>query len=255
MFPLAESMTRTSTDNQYKFKHITMSHFDFKKFRIYHDRCAMKVGTDGVLLGAWAEVEKSHNILDIGTGSGLIAIMLAQRTNAQIVGIDLDAQAVEQAKNNAEASPFSQQISISCSDITQYAPNCLYDNIVSNPPYFEESVLPPNTTRANARHTEGLSLENLVKNAKRLMGKDALFQVILPYNVCSKFISLCAVNGLSLLHRTNICTKEGKPFKRSLLRFINNIEATTPTTDMISLSDGNRGRSEEYQKLTEDYYL
>ena len=232
-----------------------MSYFDFKQFRIYHDRCAMKVGTDGVLLGAWAKVDKSLNILDIGTGSGLIAIMMAQRTAAKITGIDYDPDAAEQAKENAKNSPFSQQIEISCHDITTYKCSSLFDNIVSNPPYFEEDILPPNSTRANARHTNGLSLQCLVENAKRLMKRDALFQVILPFKACPRFISLCALSGLSLVHRTDICTKEGKPFKRSMLRFINNIKATCPETDILSLSDGKGGRSEQYKKLTEDYYL
>lgn len=232
-----------------------MSHFDFKQFRIYHDRCAMKVGTDGVLLGAWASVENSQNILDIGTGSGLIAIMLGQRTKGKIVGIEIDPNAVEQAKENAKLSPFSKRIDIQCCDISHYEPEVLFDNIVSNPPYFEESVLPPETTRANARHTNGLTLPMLIKNAKRLMKEDAIFQVVLPYTVCPKFISLCAVNGLSLLHRTDICTKQGKPYKRSLLRFINNIAATRPSSDVLSLSDGHGGRSTEYAELTKDYYL
>ena len=232
-----------------------MSYFDFKKFRIYHDHCAMKVGTDGVLLGAWASVENSENILDIGTGSGLIAIMLAQRTKGKIIGIEIDPNAVEQAKDNASHSPFSEQISIECCDISNYEPKALFDNIVSNPPYFEESVLPPNLVRANARHTSGLTLSALVKNAKRMMKENALFQVVLPYDTCPKFISLCAVQGLSLLHRTDICTKQGKPFKRSLLRFVNNIAATRPTNATLSLSDGKGGRSDEYNELTKDYYL
>lgn len=232
-----------------------MSHFDFKQFRIYHDRCAMKVGTDGVLLGAWAAVEHSKNILDIGTGSGLIAIMVAQRTKGQITGIDIDPEATRQAQENAESSPFHQQIQMICNNITTFTPDKLFDNIISNPPYFEESVLPPETTRANARHTSGLSLQALVTNAKRLMEHDALFQVILPSSAANKFISLCALNELSLLYRTDICTKEGKPYKRCLLRFINNIEATRPTTDCLPLSDGKGGRSQEYADLTKDYYL
>lgn len=232
-----------------------MSHFDFKQFRIYHDRCAMKVGTDGVLLGAWADVENSLNILDIGTGSGLIAIMMAQRSKANITGIDLDAVATEQAKENAMSSPFSEQLNIACCDINDYHPDQLFDNIVTNPPFFEESVLPPDSSRASARHTNGLTLQSLVENSKRLLTHNGLLQVILPYAASNKFISLCAVSGLSLLQRTDICTKAGKPFKRSMLRFINNIEATHPKINTLSLSDGKGGRSDEYNSLTKDYYL
>ena len=232
-----------------------MSHFDFKQFRINHDRCAMKVGTDGVLLGAWADVEQSMHILDIGTGSGLIAIMIAQRTTAEITGIDIDSNAIGQAKENAAASPFANQITMKECDLNEFKPIRLFDNIVSNPPYFEENVLPPENSRAQARHTNGLTLQALVKNAKKLMVPNALFQVILPFSICQKFISLCAVEGLSLLHRTDICTKEGKPFKRSLLRFINNVKATQPTYDTLPLSDGKGGRAKEYSSLTKEYYL
>lgn len=232
-----------------------MSHFDFKQFRIYHDRCAMKVGTDGVLLGAWAEVSTSQRILDIGTGSGLIAIMLAQRCQGSITGIDIDADAVEQAQENAQRSPFANQLEMVCSALEDFHPDLRYDNIVSNPPYFEEATLPPDSQRAMARHTSSLSLEKLITEAQRLMVVNALFQVILPHDVAHKFISLCAVHGLSLLHRTNICTKEGKPFKRVLLRFVNHVEATCPVTDLLSLSDGKGGRSADYAQLTQNYYL
>ena len=215
----------------------------------------MKVGTDGVLLGAWADVEHSKHILDIGTGSGLIAIMMAQRTKAEITGIDIDSNAIGQAKENAAASPFANQITITESDLYEFKPSHMFDNIVSNPPYFEENVLPPENSRAQARHTSGLTLQTLVKCAKKLMEPNALFQVILPFSVCPKFISLCAVEGLSLLHRTDVCTKEGKPFKRTLLRFINNINATCPTQDILPLSDGKGDRAEEYSLLTKEYYL
>ena len=232
-----------------------MSHFDFKQFRIYHDRCAMKVGTDGVLLGAWANVTNSKNILDIGTGTGLIAIMLAQRCDAKIRAIDIDKSSVEQAEENVAACPFKEQIRVAQDDIMNWDPQEKFDNIVSNPPYFTEETLPPDLARSAARHTAHLTFEALVTNAQRLMLPDALFQVILPYTSVNRFITICALHGLSLLKRTDVCTKSGKPFKRSLLCFINNIDATCPKNDILPLSGAGGGRSEEYQELTKDYYL
>ena len=112
-----------------------MDYFEFKQFRVYHDRCAMKVGTDGVLLGAWADVENSKRILDIGCGTGLIALMVAQRSNAEVVGIDIDSNAAEQASENAEASPFSKCITIKRADILKYEDTTGFDTIISNPPF------------------------------------------------------------------------------------------------------------------------
>lgn len=232
-----------------------MSHFDFKQFRICHDRCAMKVGTDGVLLGAWAQTDGSRRILDIGTGSGLIALMMAQRCDAAVTGIEIDADAAAQAAENAAASPFADRVEIVQTDLKDFRTEQPFDNIVSNPPFYTESVLPPDATRAAARHTQGLPLGVLVGQAKRLMAPDARFQVILPTAAVAQFLGICALQGLSLLRRTDVCTREGKPFKRALLCLINNIEATRPLTDSLPLSDGKGGRSADYRQLTEDFYL
>ena len=110
------------------------SFFSFKKFTIHHDRCAMKVGTDGVLLGAWTDVAHSKHLLDIGSGTGLVALMLAQRCSGEITGIEIDKEAVEQSRENVAASPWKERIEILWQDVRQYTPNDLYDTIVSNPP-------------------------------------------------------------------------------------------------------------------------
>ena len=121
--------------------------FQFKQFTIRHDRCAMKVGTDGVLLGAWANAKGKQHILDIGTGSGLIALMLAQRTDAMITGIEIDPASAAQAQENVAASPWAYRLQIVATDIAGYTSYQAFDLIVSNPPFFNEMLLPPDATR------------------------------------------------------------------------------------------------------------
>ena len=143
--------------------------FEFKQFKIYHDRCAMKVGTDGVLLGAWADVSKSNRILDIGCGSGLISIMAAQRSQAYVYGVEIEREAALQAKENAVRSPWASRISIVCEDISNFQDSKGFDTILVNPPFFEEDLLPPDAARASARHTVGLSFATLLQQVSRLL--------------------------------------------------------------------------------------
>ena len=155
--------------------------FTFKQFTIRHDRCAMKVGTDGVLLGAWTSVDHSHRLLDIGTGTGLIALMLAQRCpQAFITAIDIDAEAVEQARENALSSPWKDRVEVLLQDICTFPANQQFDTIVSNPPYFIDSLKCPDDQRNTARHTDTLDAERLLASVARLLTDDGRFSIILP---------------------------------------------------------------------------
>jgi len=135
--------------------------FQFKKFVIHHDRCALRVGTDAVLLGSWVDVNKAKVILDVGTGSGVIALMLAQRTedDVQIDAIEIEKEDVSQAKENVLPSPWPKKVSIFEKSFQEFVPPLKYDLIVSNPPYFINSLLPPTVHRARTRHTEHLTFE------------------------------------------------------------------------------------------------
>lgn len=232
-----------------------MPHFDFKQFRICHDRCTMKVGTDGVLLGAWAEVKKARRILDIGTGSGLIALMAAQRSHAEVTGVELHAPSVLQATENVAASPFCKRVAIVHADIRDFAPPALFDCILSNPPFHEEALLPPDPARACGRHTQGLSFEQLIGHARRLLAPGGLFQVVVPYPARDRFVGLCALRGLSLLHATEVVTSQRKQPKRVLLRFIHDLTPTQPLTDRLVLTGPDGQRSPQYAELTRDFYL
>jgi tRNA1Val (adenine37-N6)-methyltransferase len=157
--------------------------FKFKKFIIQQDKCAMKVGTDGVILGAWTSLNGIHSILDIGTGTGLLALMLAQRSSlVQIDAVELDADASSQAMQNVAESNFNAQIEVENQDFNVYSKNCLkkYDLILSNPPFFKDSLKPDDQGRKLARHNETLSLNQILIGAEKLLTDKGRLSLILP---------------------------------------------------------------------------
>ena len=227
--------------------------FRFKQFSIQDDRCAMKVGTDGVLLGCWAP--KGSRILDVGTGSGLIARMLMQRCpEAKVEGIDIDAAAVEQAKENGVRAYCSslQDWQNDQSQITNHK----YDLIVSNPPYFQNSLKNPDKGRQAARHTDTLSYEELIAHSARLLTEDGQLALILPAEAETEIRQLAGAAGLYLTHITRVYSKETKPVRRVLLLFeMSRSRDLEITTDVLVLEDEKGGRSAAYSELCKDFYL
>ena len=232
-----------------------MSYFDFKQFRVYHDRCAMKVGTDGVLLGAWAPAENATRILDIGAGSGLISLMLAQRSEATIVGVELDEAAALQARENVEQSRFASRIEIVNADILHYTSEAKFDLIVSNPPFFNDALECPDKQRTQARHTSSLPLHLLIDAAFRLLHEGGLFSVILPTDVAGEFISNCIVKHFTPIHLTAVKTTPKKNPKRALITLKKGVYNETFIQDELILSTPTNIRSEQYTELTRDFYL
>lgn len=241
-------------------------YFRFKQFTIRHDRSAMKVGTDGVLLGAWAgkgmaaqNADCTNNakmkILDIGTGTGLLALMLAQRfPSAQIVGIDIDKESLLQAQENVNASPFSNRIFIKEQDFSSFnKSSSKYNLIVSNPPFYEEDTLSGNDARDAARHTHALPFEALIGNTEKLLSDEGQFCVIIPFQSAAGFISMCAQHRLFLQRRLDVKSSERKPYKRSLLTFGHSIKEAE--YDTLQLYSSGNNRSEDYAQLTQDFYL
>lgn len=236
--------------------------FTFKQFHIDDTHCSMKVGTDGVLLGAWAALHESTNLLDIGTGSGLIALMLAQRNaQAHVTGIELDEAAAADARQNVAASPFASRINIVCGNVLTYpdaAGGAVFDHIVSNPPYHEEELLPPSARRAAARHTSGggLTFAALLRTAAHVIvpGPQSRFSVILPSPALPTFLPLAAVHGFYLARQTNVVTRPGKPCKRVLLEFRLQPTPTAQTDELVLVADDG-GRSAAYSALCADFYL
>lgn len=228
-------------------------YFSFKQFTVYHDRCAMKVGTDGVLLGAWTDVSAARRILDIGTGTGLIAIMLAQRCSAQIKGIDIDGEATLQAQENVARSPWKERIGIEQQDICHYQPQECFDVIVSNPPYFIDSLKCPEKQRNIARHTDTLTFEALIHAAKRLLHPEGSFSVIIPADHAKRFQALAKQEGFHLWRCTWVHGKPDASPKRVLFAF-----KQFPSdlhTDDLTIELSRHVYSPEYKALTQAFYL
>lgn len=229
--------------------------FDFKQFTIRHDRCAMKVGTDGVLLGAWTEVgQGAARILDIGTGSGLIAIMLAQKCEAEITGVDIDADAVSQARENGAQTPWSQRLHFLQTDVLEYTPACRYDLIVCNPPFFENDLQSSDRKRNAARHSESLPFVRLIDKVRELLVPDGRFNVILPALTAEAFAQTAWERGLNLCGKCAIYTKPGLPPKRILLG-LKNGASNYPDTASLYIYNKVGEYTEEYRRLTGNYYL
>ena len=234
------------------------SYFQFKQFTIHHERCAMKVGTDGVLLGAWApfgDLPLGARLLDIGTGSGLIALMLAQRyPQAQVLGIDIDAGAVEQARENVAASPFAKRVTIACQALQELqVEEAAFDAIACNPPFFEESLLPPDAGRTTARHTTTLPFAALALHAARFLRPDGRFAVVLPTTAFDAFHLQCFSQGLSLEVRCDVKTTAHKEPKRTLACFRKSADVSRRNEELVLTENG--VRSAAYAALTRDFYL
>ena len=229
-------------------------YFAFKQFTIHHDRCAMKVGTDGVLLGAWTDIRHARRILDIGTGTGLIALMLAQRCpEASITAIDIDAEAVSQAQENIQNSPWKERVEAYLQDIRTYQPQTLFDTIVSNPPYFINSLKCPDNQRNTARHTDTLDMHALLYQASQLLTPDGHFSIVLPAEQTNELVEAAERVGLHPSRHTAVITRPGLAPKRTLMEFGRSKQAFH--TDELVIELERHVYSEEYITLTKDFYL
>lgn len=231
-------------------------YFKFKKFTVYHDKCAMKVGTDGVLIGAWTKINDATNILDVGTGTGIIALMLAQRSEGTISidAIDIDKEAIIQAMDNIENSPF-RQISCHHHSFQQYASTTKnkYDLIVSNPPYFSESLHSPHQKRTQARHTTSLKIEEFFSAASQMLSGNGRISLIFPHTEKTTLIRSAKDYGLYPSRLTNVySTPSSKPI-RALMEF-SRFEKETEITDLI-IEKERHIYSSEFAALVKDFYL
>lgn len=229
-------------------------YFHFKDFTIYHDKCAMKVGTDAVILGAWATHINPKRILDIGSGTGIIALMMAQRfDNAKIEAIEIEENAVKQAQENINNSKWKDRISIYHNSLQEFKVNQTYDLIVSNPPYFNNQHFAKGDERSLARHTNTLSFDDLLSQTANLLSDKGSFQLILPYKETIAFIQKARINNLIPVRHTKIAHCKGKSFKRSLLTFQKK-EAPMVESELY-IKDFQSRFTDEYKALTAAFYL
>lgn len=230
-------------------------YFQFKQFTVWHDKCAMKVGTDGVLLGAWTSVHKARHILDIGTGTGLVALMLAQRCPAdtRIVALEINETAVEQAKENVNRSPWRERVEVVQADFMQYQSSDKFDVIVSNPPYFVDSLECPDHQRNAARHNGSLNYEELLKGVAGLLAEDGTFTVVIPSDMADRVKAIALTWKLYVVRQLNVITKPGGMPKRTLITFSFSNQGCV-VEDLLTEIARHR-YSEEYIALTREYYL
>ncbi|AIR00322.1 tRNA(1)(Val) (adenine(37)-N(6))-methyltransferase TrmN [Pluralibacter gergoviae] len=231
--------------------------FTFKQFFVAHDRCAMKVGTDGILLGAWAPVANVKRILDIGTGSGLLALMLAQRTPDAVTldAVELDPDAAAQARENVSESPWAARIQVHAADILTWLPtqNGRYDLIVCNPPYFEQGVACATPAREQARYTTTLDHAALLGCAANAVSEEGFFCVVLPESVGSAFTAQALEMGWNLRLRTDVAETEQRLPHRVLLAF--SPQAGECFSDRLTIRGPEQHYAEDYTALTQAFYL
>ena len=228
--------------------------FRFKQFTIRQDNCAMKVGTDGCLLGAWANLPKEGNILDIGCGSGLLSIMAAQRSNAKITGIEIDSGAAKQAFENVSESPWSNRIEIINCDIIDYNGEDIFDAIISNPPFFQNSLKCPDKARTAARHDDSLSCNELMQCAKRLLVPGGTLSIVIPRDLLNTWCDEALFKGLLPRRITDVRTLPHKQAKRSLVEFVKGVHSIPETSEM-TLEEKPGIYSIEAKRLLRDFYL
>ena len=235
-----------------------LSTFTFKKFSVKQDQCAMKIGTDGVLLGAWIPLNNNpFTILDIGTGTGIIALMLAQRSAAQqIDALEIDEKAYEQAVDNFENSPWSDRLFCFHAELAEFVvePEEKYDLIVSNPPFYTEDYKTNDQKRDLARFVDALPFAELLEAATLLLSENGIFAVIIPFKEEQNFLKLAKQNNLFPIKVTRVKGTPTSEIKRSLLAFTQNSIPNFPIDELI-IETSRHQYTPEYLTLTKDFYL
>jgi tRNA1Val (adenine37-N6)-methyltransferase len=235
-----------------------MSTFNFKQFSINQDKTAMKIGTDGVLLGAWCPIDNNpFSVLDIGAGTGILSLMLAQRSQApQIDGVEIDEDAYEQCVSNFENSLWSDRLFCFHAGLDEFVdePEDEYDLIISNPPFYSENFKTNDSQRDLARFQEAMPFEDLVEAADLLLSENGIFAVIIPFTEEERFIDLCAAVELFPVKVTRVKGSYTTPIIRSLLAF-KRFELPVLIADELVIEINRHEYTDEYINLTKDFYL
>lgn len=232
------------------------NYFQFKQFRIVQEQSAMKVGIDGVLLGAWANAATCGKILDVGTGTGLIALMMAQRCLAEITALEIERNAANEAAANVLASPWHKRVTVKAVSLQEFAaanpPK--FDRIVSNPPFFTHASKAASRARTLARHSDSLPFSDLASVAARLLADDGCLSVILPVEQALQFMDEGKKHGLHLVRLTKVSPCSAKQPHRYLMEF-SLTGGTLITSELAIRNDDEKSYSSEYKALCKDFYL
>jgi len=232
------------------------NYFQFKQFIIQQEKAAMKVNTDGVLLGAWTNPTGAKTVLDIGAGTGLISLMIAQRSDAIITGIEIEKNAADEAAQNVKNSKWSDRVSIqhiSFQDFVTTSPN-KFDLIVSNPPFFSNGVKNTNPHLSMARHNHMLPFSDVIEGTIKLLSENGMLSIILPADSAQEFIKKARSKSLFLTRLTKV-----KPFpdtepNRCLMEF-GKVQVTLQKTQMSVFDETRKDYSKEFKSLARDFYL
>lgn len=232
------------------------NYFRFKQFTVIQEQAAMKVGTDGVILGAWTAVEDCQKILDVGTGTGLIALMLAQRSNAKITAIEIEENAAAEANENVENSPWMNRIEVLNISFQEFALTATnkYDLIVSNPPFFTNNFKTDCNKRNLARHNDSLPFSELIICSAELLNTNGRLAVILPVEQAKELENLACETGLYIVRKTEIKPNSIKAVNRILMEFSNKETAFVENCLTVYNENGSE-YSEAHINLTKDFYL
>ncbi len=237
-----------------------MKPFIFKQFTVLQDKCAMKIGTDAVLLGAWCSLKHSPDtILDIGSGTGIISLMLAQRSNASTIeAIEIDEFAYEQSVENFERSDWGDRLFCYHGDFSNLVEEIIeeeetYDLIISNPPFYTENYKTKDQLRNKARFSESLPFHDLIKGSSKLLSKHGILAVIIPFKEENAFIKLAADYNLNLKRVCRVKGNINSDVKRSLLEFSS--DKLTYTEEELTIEKKRHQYTDAYTKLTKDFYL
>ncbi len=231
--------------------------FKFKQFTINQDKCAMKIGTDGVLLGAWASIDNNPNsVLDIGAGTGVISLMLAQRSSSEIIdAIEIDDNAYEQCVDNFENSPWSDRLFCYHTSLEEFANEAdeKYDLIISNPPFYSDDFKSQNKQRDLARFSEAMPFEHLIESVSKLLSDDGRFSVVIPFKEEEKFIALASDVNLFPNPILRVKGNSTSTIKRSLIEF--SFKEQKVKTEELTIETSRHQYTQDYINLTKDFYL
>jgi tRNA1Val (adenine37-N6)-methyltransferase len=231
--------------------------FRFKQFAVSHANSSMKVGTDAVIIGSWVDIKNSQTILDIGTGSGIIALMMAQKNEgAKIKAIDIDEDSIHEASQNFKQSPWSERLEAECIALQNYglSHKNQFDHIISNPPFFSKSTPAPEKARHNARHTDTLSADDFFNYSKLLLTETGKISLIIPFYSSNDWIKTAENYNLFPSRITNVISYPDKPIERILIEFSNEKSSFEAKEFYIRKGKG-LGYSDDYAELTNDFYL